>query len=190
MKSFSLIFLFVLIYQLASGQFDKEAVDDLILSQTDSDFLACLVYRPNNPQTILDNSKAGMSTFTYDLKAKSGNAVYYRLGGLTSCIIELNYDSNGEIIDAPPFYELIKIKSVYPLQIVEKSKAIENALAYLTKKKVRAINCYLIYDIANASVYWEIKSKAGRKKVTEQTVVIDGLTNQYIRTDEFSFSLR
>ena len=189
-KILVVLFQLALCYQWATAQFSREAADDLILTQTDSDFLACLVFRQDDRQTSLDISKAGLTTFVYDLKPKSGDAVYYRLRGLTTSFIEMNFDAEGEIIHAPPFYELIKIKPIYSSPTIEKAKAIETALPHFTRKRVRSISCYLICDIDNQNFYWEIQSKAGRKNATEQTVVINALTGEYIRTNEFKYARR
>ncbi len=206
MRTSKLIFAFVLLHVQLFGQVDKTTVDSLIITKTDKNFLNYLTFRQKINQTVWDENKISknsdkieikqkdievdVETFSYDLKTKTGESFYYRMGGLTSSSIDINFDRNREMINPPPFSDLYKLRALYDLKTIDKMQAIETATPYLTNKKVKANECLLIYDLDKALIYWEVKSKKGNKNTIEKSVLINAQTNEYIRTNEFKYQRR
>jgi len=197
MKNFILITLLTIIVSQAFGQIDKESVDSLIIARTNEKFFHNLSFGYVVNQKVWDNEKRweqGQSdrefevqSFTYYLKKKSGDLFYYRISGMTACVLQLDIKPNGQLINSPEFESLKKISNLIDINIEDRGMAINAAIQHLTNKKVKDNDCFLIYDLNEGTIYWEIRSRTGLKNIIEQTARIDARTATHIRTDNFEY---
>jgi len=99
----------------------------------------------------------------------------------------LGIKPDGQLINSPKFEKLKRINSLIDINTVEKVVAINSAIQHLTNKRVREDDCFLIYDLNEETIYWEIRSRKGFRNIVEQTVRIDAQTAVHIRTDESKY---
>ena len=197
MKNLVLITLLTIVVFQAFGQIDKESVDSLIIARTNEKFFRNLSFGYVVNQKVSDNEKLWdqgqierefeVQSFTYFLKKRSGDLFYYRISGMMACVLQLDIKPNGQLINSPDFETLKKISNLIDINTVDRGTAIKAAIHHLTNKKVKDNDCFLIYDLNEGTVYWEIRSRTGLKNIIEQTARIDARTATYIRTDNFEY---
>jgi len=198
MKTLILLVLLT-IFTPSFGQIERESVDSLIVARTNQKFFQNLSFGYVLNQRVWDTNKTweqgdekqfDVQSFTYFLKKKSGELFYYRLGGMTACVLQLDIMSNGQLINSPKFEKLKSISNLIDINSVDKEVAVNMAIQHLKNKKVKDNDCSLVYDLNEGTIYWEIRSRTGLKKIIEQTVRIDAQTAKHIRTDNFEYHRR
>lgn len=180
----------------------KSSADNFILSQTDSIFLTCLQFQRSFEQEIANSKELKslpttgtlqkmpmitVTSFAYYFTTKSGQLFYYRTRGRMSCVVEIHFDRNGSIVDPEDLSKLTNVTDIYDAEVINAVTAVEKAKPHLTNKNVKPNNTYLVYDLTDNTMYWQIRSEYGFRDRTEQTVDIDASTGEFIRLKKFEY---
>ncbi len=143
------------------------------ISESDSAFLIRSVKERKNPK------------YSYKIETPLFKPIYYGNKYLTTCIIEVQFDSSEIMISQSDMDLLEKLSSVCSLPIINMNLAKKSARPYLDGFRINRNETHLKYDLESDMFYWEICANNRRSDILERPVLIDAITgNHYMTIDE------